>query len=727
MIPLKVLQFRGRKTHTVSLSKAEARSSERRSVKLGTLLKRGQRASRCGLVLAVIATTSALITTSANATPIDVGASSMIFRNSTAVDIGPLAEAGFSHRYNDVVTVGGRTVDAILTVLSVTNLDSDDDEISGANNKIDKVDDETPLSDEIDLSIDVFGSACDLEAVPPCTGNTVIRVAFVEDETSIAATLRNVKITVVDIDSRQFVEYSAVSQYKLTTDPLTELTVSTPAAGRTRFTAGLAPSSSSHEENWAEVTFDQLSFVDIKIGADQSGGASFGISFSEAPFVAPTTTTNVAAPTYTLSYDNNGSTDSVAPSATSGSGALTVAAATTRTGFTFAGWNTAADGSGISIAAGSSYSPASSLTLYAQWANLTVTYDKNNAGATTPTGGSTTTIAGGTLTSLATTTLTGATFTGWFTAPTGGTRVTATAPHGQTATFTLYAQWSFLINYAAGTGGSGDGPSSPTSTLGGETFVTPANTYSRAGHTFAGWSDGTSTYAVGDTYSAVSTNVTLTALWTAVAPAPAPAPAPTPTTTTIRQRRVPTFNTLTDRAFPNSSFVLVASSGDELVTLAANTPKVCRVVGESVVFVSRGRCEVQALVGGAQIHLFTTRVLPKSPVATPGLEKLNNMFIYFDGDSDVLRPRAIERLREILLELRTARAITVSGHAADAGDPQGKVARDLSQRRALNVAAFFRSRGIDVTVRQGYGKTQLVSAERAKNRRVEIAWFIPQP
>lgn len=74
----------------------------------------------------------------------------------------------------------------------------------------------------------------------------------------------------------------------------------------------------------------------------------------------------MAAPSYTLTYNSNGSSES-APSPTSGSGALTVAAAITRACYTFTGWNTAANGSGVNIPAGSSFSPASDLTLYAQW------------------------------------------------------------------------------------------------------------------------------------------------------------------------------------------------------------------------------------------------------------------------------------------------------------------------------------------------------------------------
>ena len=43
----------------------------------------------------------------------------------------------------------------------------------------------------------------------------------------------------------------------------------------------------------------------------------------------------------------------------------------TRTGYTFAGWNTAADGTGTDYAAGATYSANADLTLYAQWTHHT--------------------------------------------------------------------------------------------------------------------------------------------------------------------------------------------------------------------------------------------------------------------------------------------------------------------------------------------------------------------
>lgn len=65
-----------------------------------------------------------------------------------------------------------------------------------------------------------------------------------------------------------------------------------------------------------------------------------------------------SAPATTTYYPNNGSS-------------VTLPAATTRQGYKFAGWNTAADGSGTTYAAGSSYTAPSDVTLYAKWTPIT--------------------------------------------------------------------------------------------------------------------------------------------------------------------------------------------------------------------------------------------------------------------------------------------------------------------------------------------------------------------
>lgn len=68
----------------------------------------------------------------------------------------------------------------------------------------------------------------------------------------------------------------------------------------------------------------------------------------------------------TVTFDANGGTGTTAAQTASSATALTVNAFT-RSGYTFAGWNTAANGTGTAYADGASYAFSSSTTLYAQW------------------------------------------------------------------------------------------------------------------------------------------------------------------------------------------------------------------------------------------------------------------------------------------------------------------------------------------------------------------------
>ncbi|MDH6532735.1 putative repeat protein (TIGR02543 family) [Aurantimicrobium minutum] len=75
--------------------------------------------------------------------------------------------------------------------------------------------------------------------------------------------------------------------------------------------------------------------------------------------------------TYTLSYDSNNAGTGGTPSNTIGSGSTSTAPNSgnlTRPGYTFSGWNTQADGSGISYQPGDALNLTSNITLYAMWA-----------------------------------------------------------------------------------------------------------------------------------------------------------------------------------------------------------------------------------------------------------------------------------------------------------------------------------------------------------------------
>ena len=222
-------------------------------------------------------------------------------------------------------------------------------------------------------------------------------------------------------------------------------------------------------------------------------------------------------PDVTITYNANGGTGTMAAQTiTDGQ----IAAGTNRlnsntfarTDYNFNGWNTKADGSGISYSNDTIYS-GGSVTLYAQWAGkVTITFDAN--------GGT------GTMASqqkylnesvrLKDNTFTRANyrFNGWNTAADGsGTSYIDGAYYGGPST-TLYAQWvaQDTITFNAN-GGTGTMTSQKKDS--GKTVALKENTFTREGYVFMGWNtqangSGTS-YADKASYSGGS--VTLYAQW----------------------------------------------------------------------------------------------------------------------------------------------------------------------------------------------------------------------
>ncbi len=264
-------------------------------------------------------------------------------------------------------------------------------------------------------------------------------------------------------------------------------------------------------------------------GTSQAAASTFAISANTTLYAVWT------ADTYSVAYNGNTSDGGSVPSSQTKTHAIDLTLASnsgslTKSGYTFGGWCTTqpAAGSacgGTSYAAGATYSANAAMTLYAVWtANTqTISYAAGTGGAGSAPSSPTSVSYGGTFTTPANTySRTGHTFAGWSDgSSTYAAGATYPASGTVSANVTLTATWTAntqTISYAAGTGGTGSAPSSPTSVSYGGTFTTPANTYSRTGHTFAGWSDGSSTYAAGATYPAsgtVSGNVTLTATWAA--------------------------------------------------------------------------------------------------------------------------------------------------------------------------------------------------------------------
>ena len=261
------------------------------------------------------------------------------------------------------------------------------------------------------------------------------------------------------------------------------------------------------------------------LGTDYAAGSTFYPTSSTTLYAKWT-----ALPTYTITYSGNGSTGGGVPVAQSGIYASTTldnnSGALVRAGYFFGGWNTAADGSGTTYSAGSTYTPSANITLYAFWSAIptyTLTYDGNlKTGGVTPavqTGiTSTATVAGntGSLVRL------GYRFDGWNTAANGsGTAYIAGDSISLSADTTLYAVWvsvpTFTLTYSGNGQTTGSVPLAVTTSNSSIVLSDNINVMTKTNYTFTGWNtaaNGTGThYAVGASFP-ISANTTLYAEWT---------------------------------------------------------------------------------------------------------------------------------------------------------------------------------------------------------------------
>ena len=100
---------------------------------------------------------------------------------------------------------------------------------------------------------------------------------------------------------------------------------------------------------------------------------------------------------------------------------------------------------------------------------------------------------------------------------------------------------------------------------------------------------------------------------------------------------------------------------------------------------------------------------------------------YFDFDKATLKPEGKQKIDEIVRELKANPSIRVliEGHTDSIGSDAYN--QRLSERRAMAVADYMESEGIEASriTTKGWGKTKPVASNktkegRAQNRRVEI-------
>jgi len=168
----------------------------------------------------------------------------------------------------------------------------------------------------------------------------------------------------------------------------------------------------------------------------------------------------------TLSGDNAGdfspNTSSISGIAVSGTGSFTVSPKTGLSAGTYTAIVTVSGENGITVSFDVSFTVNA-----AQGATYTITFNPNGGTVSQP---SATTDTNSKLTTLPTPTRRGYAFSGWFTAASGGTKITTTTIFS--GNDTIYAQWT------ANGGNTGGGPATPSTpsknTVGGSDVTTPA-------------------------------------------------------------------------------------------------------------------------------------------------------------------------------------------------------------------------------------------------------------
>ncbi|MBC2727058.1 InlB B-repeat-containing protein [Desulfosporosinus sp.] len=288
---------------------------------------------------------------------------------------------------------------------------------------------------------------------------------------------------------------------------------------------GVAPTQAATAENGTFVlpanTFTKTgyTFAGWNDGSTTyDAGTTYTMPANAVTFTAQWT---VDAPdTYSVTFIGGAGATGVAPTqaVTAANGTFALPANTfAKTGYTFAGWN---DGT-TTYDAGITYTmPANAVTFTAQWtANAPDTYTVTFIGGTGATGvAPTQTVTAASIVVLPTNpfTKTGYTFAGWNDGTNNyGAGATYTMP-AENVTFT--AQWTvdapdtYTVAFIGGTGTTGVAPTQAATAENG-TFVLPANPFAKTGYTFAGWSDGSTTYNAGTTYTMPAENVTFTAQW----------------------------------------------------------------------------------------------------------------------------------------------------------------------------------------------------------------------
>ncbi len=274
-----------------------------------------------------------------------------LFRASS--DLSP----GFSRRYENVATIGGAVIDARVTIVSQSG------NVNNELSTFDQYDNTQHLSAHTEPS----GSA---------ESSGKFRIDFLADGTDTPVVLRNIRSSIADIDAHEFGTFFGISRYRLATG--TQISRSGSTAGVFRFHSSTTGASNTDELRILEVDYDATSSITTEFGCRSNangvigagGKCGFTVVIGTPVRTLGVVETAVARPTYTVTYNSNGGTSGSVPTSSTGTNEITIAGnigALSKSPGVFLGWNTLANGTGVSFPPGYIFVPTENMTLYAQY------------------------------------------------------------------------------------------------------------------------------------------------------------------------------------------------------------------------------------------------------------------------------------------------------------------------------------------------------------------------
>ncbi|MEE0951781.1 MAG: InlB B-repeat-containing protein [Paludibacteraceae bacterium] len=275
-----------------------------------------------------------------------------------------------------------------------------------------------------------------------------------------------------------------------------------------------------------EETKENGDFYENTFTITQSG--TYTISNSEnigLIFIGLINNSSASTPTYSVTYDANGATSGSVPTDDDDyeSGATVTVKSNTgslaKTGYTFDGWNTKADGTGINYTAGTgTFTISANTTLYAKWNVNSYTITLNVNGGTINAGNVTSYTYGEGATLPTNVTKDGYTFEGWYeSADFQGDAIT-TISSTATGNKTYWAKWT-VNSYTVSFNLQGHGSAIDAQTINYGAKATQPTTPTATGYTFGGWYKETGcTNAWNFETDVVTANITLYAQWECTAP-----------------------------------------------------------------------------------------------------------------------------------------------------------------------------------------------------------------